>query len=139
MSAATSQTMAAPWKPGAASPAELERLLQRIDQEKQEQPDGERQREVEGAAAAGLERRVEQHPERHRHDADEQADQAERPQAAAGRRRHGHVDGVLERRRRLRLSSTTWCVSPCTQGYGRRSHAVDSRGSGPGGSCAKVQ
>ena len=76
---------------------QLQRLLQRVDQEEQQEPDRQRQREVEGAPAAGLERRVEQHAQRHRHDADEQADQPERLQAAAGRRRHRHVDRVLER------------------------------------------
>ena len=120
-------------------PRQLERLLERVDQKEQEQPDGERQREIEGGAAAGSA-------------APDRTASRARP---AGRRRTGRpgpsaprlprvgvgtaTSMVCSKATPLRLSITTWCVSPCTQGYGTRSHAVDSRGSGPGGSCAKVQ
>ena len=93
---------------------ELERLLERVDEEEQEQADGKREREVVHVAAPGLERRVEEHPERHRQDADEQADEAERAQAV-GPASPRHVDRVLEGDAGLG-SITTWCASPSTHG-----------------------
>ena len=64
---------------------------------------------------AGLEGRVEQHAQRHRHDPDEQADQPQRAEAA----RVGVATAtsmVCSNGTPARLSRTMPCVSPCTQG-----------------------
>ena len=124
VSAATSQTMAPPWKPGAASAASSSASSSVSTRRNSSSPTVSASTKSNAPRPPALQRRVEQHarapPARRR--------RTGRPgRARPGCRglgvAHRHVDRVLEGDAGP-VSITTWCVSPCTQGYGMRSHAV---------------
>ena len=83
---------------------DLEPLLEGIDQQERQEPQGQREDELEPAARAGAHQRIEHHAEPDRHDADEQPDHAVDQEIARreGRGRQRDLDRVIERDRRSR-------------------------------------
>ena len=78
--------------------AELQPLVQRVDQQVDEQPDGQGQHEAPRRRPGAAQRRVGHQPDRHRREPEQQADQRQRRQRARRepRRRLRHLDRVVE-------------------------------------------
>ena len=115
--------------------AELQPLVQRVDQQVDQQPDGQRQHEAPRARPGPAQRRVGHQPDRHRREPEQQPDQRQPGQRT---RRQSPVSPGRPRSSSrtpapVPVSSRTWCASPSTQGNGMSSRAVPSRPIGASG------
>ena len=104
-------------RPSASAPSSSP-SLERVDEQEEEQADGERQHEASCAAGpAARMRRIGEEAERHRHDAEEQADERQLAERGAASRAAARATSIVcSKATPVAVRRTMWCVSPSTQG-----------------------